>query len=1086
MLQFISGRAATGKTSTVLNLIKQDVLCGKDTVLIIPEQFSFESEKAVLELLGDNQMSKVAVLSFSRLSSEVERLVGGMCGTTLTDSDKLILMCQAINISADSLKIWGRYKGSLGFARAMLETVEEFKINAVSAKQLFETAALGLGGNLSDKLHDIAVIYNSFSLLLGERFIDPSERLTKLYDRLANCKYFKNKNVYLDSFKGFTGQQFRIIDRILSQADNVCISLSGNGEEYTEYDVFENIRKTSEKIKKYAKKHNVSVNGDIILKKSHYKNSSLFAVEELLYKGSTAHIGDGNATVYKCASVYEEAELTAKKIRELVRENPDIRYRDIVIIARDTAPYEEAVISECKKNDISCFLDKRHPLSSFPPAVAALSAIEAVSKLSTQAILRFYKTGLGGLSVEEISKLENYTYIWNIDGKLWDNNWDMNPRGFVSEEIKEKDIEELNKINEIRRKAVSNIINFKNSFKGSAAERASAIVKLFDSCNSAKALKQLYNYYKAINETAYAEALKQSWDILMSLLNSMVLCMSEAEVSAADFTNLLKASIDYSTVATTPQMLDEVTFGAADRIRPSRPKIAFILGANQNIFPKTASSGGLIGANERNQLIASGIEISDYGINDAIDEDFLVYTNVCCPTEKLFICYHTADTDGKEATPSAFVDLISNNGAAEKAEYEKKGMPETAEAAFTEFCRTLNTDKAYAYSIGNALKEYPEYADKINSALKGFLEKDLSLSKATAEKLFKNNIKLSPSKLDTFMRCSFSYFCRYGLKARRLQPAQFDVMQRGTIVHYVLQRIIETYKKDICELTDTEIFALVDRYIDEYLDSIKGFRTIENARIKYLIYTISRSVKEVALQIRNEFMQTEFEPVRCELKIGGDEVPSPEIKLENGKRIFVEGSADRVDMWNGYLRVVDYKTGVRKFKLPDVLVGQNMQMLIYLYAITKNGVFANSRPAGIFYMPSKRDLNGTGMRMDGLSVLDDSVAEAMEKDKNGVFVPPLKYTQKGDISHYYKNNFLPEEDFEVIFSHIEKMIRKMGEEITNGNFKINPIDGIDSPACKYCDFAAVCSIEGKQCESVTAIDNSEVIERLKEDNTYGI
>ncbi len=1087
MLKFIFGRAATGKTSTVLNLIKQDILNGKKAVLIIPEQFSFESEKAVLELLGDDKMSDVAVLSFSRLCDEVERIVGGISGTVLTDSDKLILMCRAVNISADDLKIWGRYKNSLGFAKAMLETIDEFKINAVSADQLLNASKSGLNKSLSDKLYDTAVIYNNFTLLTGERFIDQSERLTKLYDRLADCRYFENKNVYFDSFKGFTGQQFKIIDRVLSQAENVYISLCKSAEDSVHYDVFENIRKTAERIKKYAKKHNIAVEKDFILDKSHYKSDGLFAVEELLYKGETEKSGqDGCVTVCKCSDIYEEAEYTAKAIRKTVRENPDIRYRDIVIIARDTSPYEEAIISECKKNEVSCFVDKRYPLSSFPPIAAALSAIEAVKGFSTEAILRFYKTGLGGIALNDLSKLENYTYIWNINGSLWQEEWNMNPQGFVAEEMNEKDTAELKKINEIRLNAILPFLEFKKNYKGSTSDRAAAIVKLFEACRSADALKEMTNTYKNQGDAAFADALNQSWDIFMSLLNSMVLCMGEGNVSDREFTDILKSSVSYSSVATTPQMLDEVTFGAADRIRPSRPKVAFILGANQNIFPKNLSPSGLFAANERSQLISSGIEISDCGINDALDEEFLVYTNVCCPTEKLIICYHTSDTDGKEACASAFVDLICQNGVAKETEYTNEHLPETPDAAFTEFCKTLSTDKSTAMSIGRVLSEYPNYSDKIKSAANGYLNKNFSISEAASEKLFGNNIKLSPSKLDTFMRCSFSFLCRYGLKARKLQPAEFDVMQRGTIVHYVLQRLIETYKKGVAELKKEEIYELVDLYINEYLDSINGYRTIETARMKYLTYSISRSVKEVVLQIAAEFAQSDFEPVRCELKIGGDEVPSPRISLENNKGIYLEGTADRVDIWNGYVRIIDYKTGIRKFKLPEVLVGQNMQMLIYLYAITKKGTFEGSKPAGIFYMPSKRDLNGTGMRMDGLSVLDDNVAEAMERDKQGVFVPPLKYTQKGDISHYYKNNFLPEEDFDVIFSHIEKMMHKMGNKILKGDFSVNPIDGIDSPACKYCDFSAVCGIEDRQCQKVEAMNNSEVIEILKEDKTYGV
>ena len=50
------------------------------------------------------------------------------------------------------------------------------------------------------------------------------------------------------------------------------------------------------------------------------------------------------------------------------------------------------------------------------------------------------------------------------------------------------------------------------------------------------------------------------------------------------------------------------------------------------------------------------------------------------------------------------------------------------------------------------------------------------------------------------------------------------------------------------------------------------------------------------------------------------------------------------------MRVVDYKTGKKEFRLSDVLHGLNMQMLVYLAALVENGQVL---PAGILYMPAQ-------------------------------------------------------------------------------------------------------------------------------------
>lgn len=1086
MLKFVFGSAGSGKTTKILDFLENDVKNGKKAVLIIPEQFSFESERAVLRRIGDYHLASVEVLSFSRICDAVERITGGICGRNLGDADKLILMCRAIKNSADELKLWGKYKSSLGFARTMLETIDEFKTNAVSAEMLVDFAKGENNTSLSQKLQDISVIYQNFDMLLGERFIDPTDRLTKLYKRLTDCRYFENKTVYLDSFKGFTGQQFKIIDRILSQADDVVISLSSDGIKTEGLDVFSNIRKTAEEIKSRAKLRHIPIGEDIVLNTNFYKAKSISAVEGILSAKSDIDAeNDGMVTVVSASTVYDEAEFVARTIRRLVRENKDLRYKDFVVIARDIAPYEEAIISACKKNKVACFTDKRYPLAAFPPVSAVFSAIEAIGDFNSSSILRFYKSGAVLADMDELSTLENYTYIWDIKGRTWQEEWQMNPNGFVSGGNDDKATARLEVINEIRQKLITPLLEFKANFKGDVKSRIRAILKLFADCKYKQALNKMCDTYRKNSDEAYKEALIESWDTFMSVLSSIADCMGEGDVKTDEFLDLLKAAVGYAEVGIIPQMLDEVSFGAADRIRPSRPKIAFILGANQNVFPKSVVSGGLLANSERKRLINSGIKISDHSVLEAIDEEFLVYTNVCCSTERLYICYHNIDGDGSECEPSAFVGNIVKNlklpVVCEPQSLSIENAPETEENAFSAFCKATSYNPTDAATIGAAIEKIDELLEKSKLVKNGYKNLDFSIKSETADKLFGKDLRISPSKLDVFMRCSLSFLLKYGFKVKKLQPAEFDVMQRGTIVHYVLEHIINDYKEKIADFTEDEISKAVDGYINEYLDSVQGYRSFETARMKYLVFTISRSTKEVVQRLAKEFAQSGFKPCRCELSIGEAEVPSPEIPIDSERNISVEGVVDRMDTWENYVRIVDYKTGSRKFRLPDILVGQNMQMLIYLYAIVKNGKFKGNKPAGIFYMPSKRDLNNEGLRMHGLSAENLEVVTAMDKANNGEFVTPLKYTKEGALYSKYQNYFVAESDFDTIFKHIENTLYKMGDKIYNGDFCVNPIDGLDSEACKYCDFASVCAIENRAIDAVESITNTEVIERIREE-----
>lgn len=1079
MLQFIYGKPSTGKSFTVLNKIKELTDLGASCVLIVPEQFTFENERAVLKLLGDKSSLKVHVFSFSRLYDKIGEMVGGIAGITLGECDKIIFMKRALSLVESELKLWMGYSKSVSFAKTMLDTVGEFKINAINPEDIRKASKLAESAKLKLKLHDIALIYDAYDMLVGEKFIDPADSLTKLYEKLETCEYFKNKTVFIDSFKGFTGQQYKIIERIFSQAEDVYISFTNNPQNSREYNVYSNIRLAAERITKIAQKYGKKIQEPIVLTKPYYSNQDLIKLEKLISGEKITKENEcENITLCKAATSFDEADFVARTIRRLIREK-SYRFRDFVIIARDADIYKEAVTNACKKNIISLFFDNRIPLSAFPLARAAESAISALN-FSTENILRFHKTGLGLLNTDEISTLENYTYLWNISGQAWLNDFEADPRGFVTEDATEETKEELKKINALRIKAIEPIINLKNNFNSNAYNMSKALVNLFKECDCSTKLGMLCGKLSEITDEINEDVLKQSYEEYMRILDSLVRCFGEASISKSEYIEALSLAVSLADIGVIPQMLDQVSFGSADRIRPSRPKIAFILGANQGVFPKATSNAGIFNLTERKNLIEYGVEIADNSVFSAIDEEYLVYCNLCCPSEAIYISYSVQTVSGESLEPSAFVYSIKENINCKTVSepdnvFSEINIPETEDATFTEFCRRILADKNNAFTLKNAVLDTDKYSYIENLTNPA----DISIKPETAKELFGKNIRMSASKFDVFNRCRFSFFCKYGLNAKKLQPADFDVMQKGTIVHYVLERFITENKDNLAELDTAKIDSLTDKYIEDYLNSISGFRTIENARTEFLVSRISRSLKEVLKHIWEELLQSDFKPVACELKIGKGSEKGELIFPYDSGNISVVGSIDRVDTYNGYIRIIDYKTGSKSFKLPDILFGLNLQMLIYLYAVTRADGLSDDLAAGILYQPSKRDINDNGMAMNGLLQSDEALIHAMDKQGDGEFVPKLSFNKDGSIAKRC-TSFIKSEEFSAIFDHIEKLMRKTGNAIASGNIAVSPLDGRESPACKYCDYSKICGIENRETERVPDYNNSEVFEKMKE------
>lgn len=1073
MLQFIVGRAASGKSYTVTEKIAECLDRGGNPYLLVPEQFSFESERAILARFGERKADGVRVISFTRLCDEVERIYGGSSGRELCDADKIILMGRALRASKEELRLWKSYSASAGFTENMLNAVSEFKIHAISPDDLLAAADKISDASLVAKLKDTAVIYRNFNLLLSEKFIDPNDRLTKLYHTLENHKFFEGKDVFIDSFKGFTGQQFKIINKIIAQASSTTVSLALDTENIRKNGVFSNILRTKERITQLAKRNNVKILESIELKSSRYSGEGLVSLERLM-AGYSDCKGDAHESVTICSAsdISEEAEFVARTIRKTVREE-NARYDDFAVIVRDTAPYEEELEAACKRNGVNCFIDRRMPLNSYPISVVCLNAISLAKRISSEKILRFYKSGLDYLSLEELSQIENYTYLWSIDGSAWEEEWDMNPEGFKESNIEEI-TEKLQTINALREKMIAPIIAFRRDFRGNAKQMSKALVKLILSVGADESFKALSEKYGDLDES-YKDGLKQSWEIFMEVLDSISLCFGEGEITHKEFEDALKTAVTLTTVGITPQTLDEVTFGAADRIRPYRPKYVFVMGANQGVFPSVAANIGIFSNREREILKNNDIIVPDKAIEGAIDEEYLVYSALCSPSHKLFISFAESLGDGSKAEPAAFVLDIAENLQVNKisvpAPLDSETVPETKESAFALMCKRVCDDESEAKTIKNAFcdKELILRAESIFGMKNPPVNK---ISEETAKKLFGKKMYMSPTRFETFNSCRFMYFCKYGLKANKLEPVEFSVLQRGTLVHYVLERIITEFGKGISRLSSDEISDNVDRYVKEYLDSIPGYRSVEDDRFRYLVLTVSRSAKFVAERLAEEFAQSDFNPTRCELKIGADgDIPEIEIPLNDDASLMFNGVVDRVDRWNGYVRIVDYKTGSKEFKLPDILFGQNMQMLLYLYAVSQSKEFGGE-PAGIFYMTAKRLKNDKAKRrMNGLLQADEVLVKAMDKENKGEFVPML--------SARNTSNFVSKDDFETIFSFITKKLKSSGNQMLRGDINANPVDGVDSDACKYCDFSAICRRKNDEHFKVPRMKNTEVMVEIE-------
>lgn len=1094
MLQFVFGRAGSGKTYTIHEEIRRDVAAGRqDVILLVPEQYTFETEREMLSLFGDGFMSMVSVLSFTRLCEAAGQRYGGIAGLRVSDAQRLILLGNCMKKLSGHLTMFRKYATSPVFIKQLASAIGEFKNAGVSGAELMRVADTVTTQPLHDKLCEIAMIYAAYDDALKGIYIDPLDELERFYQKALQHDYFDGKTVYIDAFKGFTGAQLKILRLMITKAKRVVISACAEPKDRMNgVGIFSNINETVARLITYAEDQHVLVEEPIVLTGAHGREPALCDLERLLAGELVQPPAEPPTSVslLRFENPLHELEFVFKTIHRLVR-TKGYRYADFVVIARDITKYERRISLAAEKFEVPYFLDQRRGLMTSPVARFVLSFLRAADRLSTEAIFSLLKTGFFGLNRDEIARLEEYVYIWNIDRDGWLKEWDMEPNGLVAEQQGnvEKTAKVLADLNQLRCRVTEPLARLKKALLGTVPTACEGIFQGMLAVGCDDAVKKYCETLIAKNSGDDADFVIDSWDAVVSVLDDMVRCYGEEVLPPATLIQMIELAFSGLTLGTLPRMIDEVSCGSADRIRPGRPKVTFVIGLGMGEFPAPVSEQGLLLKSDRLRLEEAGIDISDQFRKFAIEEAFLAYTALCSATEQVYATCHAFSFDGSPVEESAIYSKIKAVFGEKSPAKDQNELPETAAEGFDRLAAGFDQTNATTAGLRKYFEEHPEYRFRVSALKAAEQKKSRRLSPEVSEMLFHDGISLSASKIEVYRKCPFSYFCKYVLRLQKLQKAELDQLQRGTIVHHVLETVLAALGERIGVADSEEIKSLISKAMRQYLDQIRGVSYLEVPRFRFLFDEIEKMLGYLIGHISAEFQNSDFVPKAFELNISDDgDVPALRLTFSPGKEVTVVGQIDRVDMFekeNGtpFVRVVDYKTGKKSFYLSDVLYGLNLQMLLYLYILRRNGVgdlhHQPIAPAGILYMPSNRGMIGTDgsdpLVMNGMLLDDADVLRAMDKQETGRFVPKRPTRERA------ADPMISAEEFETVFRYVEHQVKDTAMRISDGIFDLCPRDGTESTACKYCDFAAVCGVEEDFARLQTKKQaNRAVLEQMKE------
>lgn len=1124
-LQIVYGRSGTGKTNYIFQEISRNINNGRKKYIITPEQFSFSAEKELLKSLEaqGSAVINAEVLTFARMAHRVSGEVGGSNKTVLSNCGKYMLIYSILANKKNNLKFLGKSDSNIDMIMTQITELKKHGVTLENLKDLVEEVG-NTDTYLETKLNDIYTVYSKFQERITDNYIDENDSLTILAQQLSATDMFKNTEIYIDEFVGFTKQEYDIIEKLLQVARSVVITVSSDGmykDKEASNDIFYSNKETIEKLLKLAKSLKVKIEEPIFLDKIlRFKSEELKHLERNLYNfpyrkynGKTESI-----RLFLANNQYSEIEEVARRIVELIRSGK-YRYRDIAVITKNIDVYSNLCKAIFKKYDIPVYIDEKRDLSQNILVKYLISILDVFSKnWAYDSVFNYIKCGFLDLTPDEIYLLENYALKWEVKGSKWyKEDWN-----FHDEEEIGKDA--INNINEIRKKVVNPLVKLKNNLSGNktAKQISENLYNFFIENGIDKILEEKVKKLNGIGKVNIAAEYETSWKVVMQVLDEIVLVFGEENITFENYMQILKTGLGESKLGTIPMAQDEVTVGDVDRSRSHKIKVTFIIGLNDGMFPSVNKAEGFLNDDDREKIKQNGVELAKGTIDRIYEDNFNIYKAFTTAEEKIYLSYSSSDMEGKSLRPSVLISRIKK--IFEKIEEEsdivnRKSEISTVESTFEELLVNLREFRdgkeipEIWFNIYNIYNENEEWHDKLASAVRGLNYSNVpeKITKENIDKIYGNTLRTSVSRLEQYSGCPFSYFLKYGLKLNDKETFKVESVDTGSFMHDIIDNFFGIIKERniiLKRLTEEELEQIVSEIVEDKLKLNRNYIFTTTAKYKVLAQRLKKVVTMSIKYIVQTIKQSEFEVFGHEVEFGGKGQYKPiTITTAEGKKVEIIGKIDRVDILRNpdgtYVRIIDYKSSIKNIDLNQVMSGLQLQLLTYLNETCKVEDFI---PAGVLYFNLSNPTIGTDknmsdeeieekikqeFKMKGLILADVNIVKKMdtniENEPKGVSkIIPATIKKDGELSSK-GTSAVTREQFEYLQRYMEKIITQISEGILGGNIEVKPYynTGNKKTPCEYCKYKSICRFDenskGNRYNYLTNLNKEAIMELIKED-----
>ncbi len=1117
-VRFILGRSGTGKTSYCVKAIVESLLAGGEEplILLVPEQATYQAERAILSNKRIAGYSRVRVVSFDRLQflllgkdtarPELSRIGGQM------------IIQRILRERESELKVLGASVSRVGLGKAMADTVTELHRYAKTPEDVelllgeLEKGEKNKAAAL--KFADVGLVLREYLKFIEDRFIDPALQLVQSSKAVAQVDFVKGARLWVDGFAGFTTAEFIVLAELVKavKETQIALCLDASGIDLANADsaqidpvgLFNPTERTYAELLGIVKKCKIKLAKPIILNKAvRFSSCAAMAhIERNIFKPAVAKFkAADNIRIAAAANKRAEVRFVASQILNLVKQK-GLRYRDIAVIASTLGEYQHYIRACFDDCGIPFFIDERKTLNLHPLVQLVCSALAVVTGgFRREDIFAYLKTDLVPIERCEVDLLENYCVAFGINANDWTDEKEWH---FESQERPDFDEQ---RINEIRKKAAAGLLELYSRLcpYGESSEPLSAVKFtkiIFDFLDKLNAVEQIDGWIEEATELedfTTADEHRQFYDKFVSIFDELVEVFGQQQIKCEDLIAIITSAFSQLTLAFIPPTVDEVLVGSIERSRHPDLKAVFLIGATQKQFPSPVVRSSLLTDDDRTAAEAADFVLASTVSQTLAERQYLAYIAFTRPSEFLYVTYPLADDKGRTIARSGFVseleslfeDLREESVAEEQIGIEQiHNKGKLADL----LCSRLGKDASPSKQKTNGRlsrlledmcsdKELAESGAKIISAIN--YDNSAKLDKKMAAELFGRRIKSSATRLSTFAACPYQFFARYILKLEERKEFKFEPLDVGIFYHSVLDALLKKLSeegKDFATIEDEQLVNLLRKEISAIvrMDSFISNFERHSRHNAFIIHSAAEVLEDCVLAIGRMVRAGSFRPIASEVVFGGggDELGEYKLGLSNNRQLILRGKIDRLDV--AELKgekigiVFDYKRRDKTFSWAKFYYGLDIQLPIYMLAVRAAGEsqYKIRDVVGAFYMP----VEVSGKKSE-LNKLPDEAESFNHKAKgifNGEYFQQMdsltesgwsKFysfqisSKSGQYGNYSKSSALRQPDFEKVLRFAEDRIVELAREILTGKIDIAPYQLGTTTPCSYCKYLPLCRFD---------------------------